>query len=352
MASISRARRASVTAMISHLSAAPLAHGGNLGAARQLFPGAPEPFVDLSTGINPHAYPVPQLSAEVFTRLPEPAAACRLAAAAAQAYGAPSPDHVVAAPGTQILLPLVAALVPPGRAAVLGPTYAEHVRAAALVGHSAREVTDIGYLKDVDLAIIVNPNNPDGRIVSKDLLLALADQQKHRGGLLVVDEAFMDVGPADASLAGEVARGNIVALRSFGKFFGLAGLRLGFALAASEIAAQLNASLGPWAVAGPAIAIGEAALADVSWADATRESLCRGAQRLDETLTSAGLKVVGGTSLFRLVRTPAASELFHRLGRAGILVRRFVEQPAWLRFGLPGSEDAWLRLRTALAAFP
>lgn len=168
----------------------------------------------------------------------------------------------------------------------------------------------------------------------------------------MVDEAFMDVGPAGTSLGEEVARGNIVVLRSFGKFFGLAGLRLGFALAASEIAAQLNASLGPWAVAGPAIAIGEAALADVSWADETRESLCRGAQRLDEILTSAGLEVVGGTSLFRLVRTPAASELFHHLGRAGILVRRFAEQPAWLRFGLPGSEDAWLRLRSAHAAFP
>lgn len=352
MASISRARRASVTAMISHLSAVPLAHGGNLGAARQLFPGAAEPFVDLSTGINPHAYPVPQLSAEVFTRLPEPAAASRLSAIAAKAYGAPSPVHVVAAPGTQILLPLVAALVPPGRAAVLGPTYFEHARVAALVGHTVTEVADIDHLKDADLAIVVNPNNPDGRVVAKDMLLALADDLRPRGGLLMVDEAFMDVGPAGTSLGEEVARGNIVVLRSFGKFFGLAGLRLGFALAASEIAAQLNALLGPWAVAGPAIAIGEAALADVSWADATRESLCRGAQRLDEILTSAGLEVVGGTSLFRLVRTPAASELFHHLGRAGILVRRFAEQPAWLRFGLPGSEDAWLRLRSAHAAFP
>jgi len=352
MASISRARRASVTAMISHLSAVPLAHGGNLGAARQQFPGAPEPFVDLSTGINPHAYPVPQLSAEVFTRLPEPAAARRLSAVAAKAYGAPSPAHVAPAPGTQILLPYVAALVPPGRAAVLGPTYAEHVRVAALVGHSAREVTDVGHLEDADLAIIVNPNNPDGRIFGKDVLLALADQQKHRGGLLVVDEAFMDVGPADASLAGDVACGNIVVLRSFGKFFGLAGLRLGFALAAPEITARLEASLGPWAVAGPAIAIGEAALADVSWAEGMRVSLRQGAQRLDEILASAGLEVVGGTSLFRLVRTPAASQLFHRLGHAGILVRRFAERPAWLRFGLPGSEDAWTRFRAALAAFP
>jgi cobalamin biosynthesis protein CobC len=334
------------------MAAASLLHGGDLDAARRLFPDAPEPFVDLSTGINPHSYPLPQLSSDVFARLPEPAALGRLTAAAAQAYGAPSADHVAAAPGTQILLPMVAALVPPGRAAVLGPTYAEHLRVAALVGHDAKEVADISHLADADLAIIVNPNNPDGRIVSKGVLLALADAQKRRGGLLVADEAFMDVGPAGASLGGDVARGNIVVLRSFGKFFGLAGLRLGFALATSEMTARLKASLGPWAVAGPAVAIGEAALADVSWADATRESLCQGARRLDEMLTNAGHDVVGGTSLFRLVRTPVASELFHHLGRGGIMVRRFVEHPTWLRFGLPGSEDAWLRLRTVLAAFP
>jgi cobalamin biosynthetic protein CobC len=289
---------------------------------------------------------------EVFTRLPEPATTSRLSAAAAKAYGAPSPAHAVAAPGTQILLPHVAALVPPGRAAVLGPTYSEHVRVAALVGHSVTEVADIDGFKNADLAIVVNPNNPDGRIVAKDVLLALADDLRLHGGLLVVDEAFMDVGPAGTSLGGDVARGNIVVLRSFGKFFGLAGLRLGFALAAPEIAARLDASLGPWAVAGPAIAIGEAALTDVSWATAMRVSLRREAQQLDEILASAGFEVVGGTSLFRLVRTPAASELFHRLGRAGILVRRFAELPAWLRFGLPGSEAAWLRLRTALATFP
>src|SRR5882672_4531326 len=136
MASISRARRASV--MVPHMGAAPLLHGGDLTAARRLFPDAPEPFIDLSTGINPHSYPVPQLPSEVFARLPEPATLGRLVAAAAQAYGAPSADHVVAAPGTQILLPMVATLVPPGRAAVLGPTYAEHLRVAALVGHGAK----------------------------------------------------------------------------------------------------------------------------------------------------------------------------------------------------------------------
>ena len=294
---------------------------------------------------------MPQMPSELFARLPEPGALERLAAAAAQAYGAPSPAHVVPAPGTQILLPLVAALVPPGRASVLGPTYAEHLRAAALVGHRVAEVAAPGPLAGADLAVVVNPNNPDGRIVARAELLACAGELRSRGGMLVVDEAFMDAGPAGTSLCGDVGLGNIVVLRSFGKFFGLAGLRLGFALAAPDAAARLRASLGPWAVSGAAIGVGEAALRDRAWREDTRARLARAAQRLDQLLTAAGLDVVGGTSLFRLVRTTAASELFLHLGRAGILVRRFDEQPPWLRFGLPAGEEAWHRLRTALAAF-
>jgi cobalamin biosynthesis protein CobC len=340
-----------VTAIVPHTGAASLLHGGDLATARRLFPVAPEPFIDLSTGINPHPYPLPQMPPELFARLPERAALDRLAAAAARAYGAPAPAHVVPAPGTQILLPLVAALVPPGRASVLGPTYTEHVRVAALTGHRAAEVATLRDVAGADLAVVVNPNNPDGCILARADLLACAAELRSRGGLLVVDEAFMDVGPADTSLCGDVGLGNIVVLRSFGKFFGLAGLRLGFALAAPGLAARLRASLGPWAVSGAAIAVGEPALEDRAWTQATRALLAREAQRLDELLTGVGLNVCGGTSLFRLVRTTAASELFHHLGRAGILVRRFDEQPAWLRLGLPAGEDAWRRLRTALAAF-
>src|SRR5215475_5720742 len=205
MTSISRASSASVTAMVSHTGAAPLRHGGDLAAARRLFPAAPEPFIDLSTGINPHSYPLPQLPSELFARLPEPAALDGLAAAAAQAYGAPSSDHVVPAPGTQILLSQVAALVPPGRAAVLGPTYAEFARVATLVGHNVTEVEDLGQLTKADLGVVVNPNNPDGRIFNRRELLDLADARKLRGGPLLVDEAFMDVGPVGASLCSEVA---------------------------------------------------------------------------------------------------------------------------------------------------
>jgi len=326
--------------------AAPLWHGGDLDAARRLFPAAPQPFVDLSTGINPFSYPVPRFAAETFTRLPEPAAIHRLAAVAAKAFGAPSADHVVAAPGVQLLMPFVAALVRPGRAAVLGPTYAEHARVAALAGHATQETADIRALAKADLAVVVNPNNPDGRLLPRDALLALADAL--HPGLLVVDEAFVDVAPAAASVAG-AGRPNIVVLRSFGKFYGLPGLRLGFALAAPELAGRLRAALGPWAVSGPAIAIGEVALADQAWGESTRARLAAAASRLDRVLSGAGLEIAGGTSLFRLVRTPAASELFDHLGGAGIYVRRFAEQPTWLRFGLPASDAQWARLAAALA---
>jgi cobalamin biosynthetic protein CobC len=328
-----------------------LPHGGDLSAARRQFPGAAEPFIDLSTGINPHPYPVPELSSELFARLPQQDALARLLSAAAEFYTAPSPAHVVAAPGTQMLLPAIASLMPRGRVRVLGPTYAEHLRVASLAGHDAAEAGDLAQLEDADLAVVVNPNNPDGRLLTRGALLAVAGALQARGGILIVDEAFMDVAPPAASLAADATRGNIVVLRSFGKFFGLAGLRLGFAIAAPATASRVGAWLGPWAVSAPAMAIGEAALTDIAWTRATREMLGREAHRLDQVLTGAGLAVVGGTALFRLVRTPAAGKLFDHLGRCGLLVRRFAGHPQWLRFGLPSDEQAWGRLSSALSAF-
>ncbi len=333
------------------LDLAPLVHGGDLGAARKLFPGAPAPFLDLSTGINPQPYPIEELPPDVYTRLPQPEAVARLARIAAEAYGAPSAAHVVAAPGSQILVVQAAFLLARGRASVLAPTYAEHGRMAELAGHNVVEVADVGQLADARIAIVVNPNNPDGRIVAQDALLALANRLRRRGGLLLVDEAFMDVGPAGASLGDQVECGNIVVLRSFGKFYGLAGLRLSFAIAAPNIAARLAAALGPWPVSGAALVIGAAALADATWREKTRAALAAAALRLDGLLAEAGLEIIGGTSLFRLVRTKEAARLFQHLGENGILARRFAEHPLWLRFGLPGDEGEWQRLADALNSF-
>jgi cobalamin biosynthetic protein CobC len=326
-------------------------HGGSLGRARSLFPHALQPWIDLSTGINPHSYPLFDLPATVLTRLPEPSAAGRLQAAAAIAYGAPSPLHVALAPGTQILLSRVFSLVKPGRAAILGPTYAEHLRAATLAGHLASEVLDFSALADSDLAVVVNPNNPDGRIVPRADLLALADTLRRRGGLLVVDEAFMDVGPREESLCGDVGDGGIVVLRSFGKFFGLAGVRLGFAVVAPGIAECIDGEFGPWSVSGPALEYGIRALGDRAWQDDMRKRLATETSRLDGLLGTHGIEVDGGTSLFRHVTHVRAASIFHALGNAGILVRNFADRPDKLRVGLPGHEAEWRRLASALAAW-
>ncbi|WP_353645567.1 threonine-phosphate decarboxylase CobD [Mesorhizobium sp. WSM2239] len=323
-------------------------HGGSLGRARALFPQAPEPWVDLSTGINPHSYPLLELPATALSRLPEPAHVRELNAIAAAAYGAPSAINIAAAPGTQILLPRVAGLVATGRAFVLGPTYAEHARAAALAGHSVEEVKDFGALAGADLAIVVNPNNPDGRVVEREKLRGLASTLHAKGGLLVVDEAFMDVGPREHSLAGDVGQDGLVVLRSFGKFFGLAGLRLGFAIAAEPVAQRLEAELGPWAVAGLALEYGVRALSDQVWQNKMRERLRNEAARLDVLLQRFHISVAGGTTLFRYAEIADAADLFAWLGGYGILVRNFSWSSTALRFGLPGSEAEWLRLERAL----
>lgn len=326
-------------------------HGGSLATARRLFPDAPEPWIDLSTGINPHSYPLFDLPQAALTRLPEPARVAELAAVAARAYDAPAAENLVAAPGTQILLPLVMGLVRPGRAAVLAPTYAEHARTAALAGHTVVETERFDALTAADLAIVVNPNNPTGRVCSREDLLTLAAALDRKGGLLVVDEAFMDVGPRAESLAADVERGGIVVLKSFGKFFGLAGVRLGFAIASGRTARRLGESLGPWAVSGAALEYGLEGLADTEWQQVMRERLAREAVALDALLARHGIPVGGGTSLFRFSEHRDSRLIHEALGRSGILVRRFDRLPDCLRFGLPAGERETKRLDEALTAW-
>jgi len=326
----------------------PVEHGGRLAAARQRFPHAPLPFYDLSTGINPQPYPLPPLPAEAFTRLPEPEALASLQATAATAYGVVDPALVVAGPGTQALINLLPLLRRRGSVAVLGPTYAEHAVAWRLAGHAVAEVTDGAALAAADVAVVVNPNNPDGRLLPVRELLALAGRLAARDGLLVVDEAFVDLLAPAASVAPVLPRDGLLVLRSFGKTYGLAGLRLGFALAAVPLADRLRRALGPWAVSGPAIAAGCVALADLAWRQAATRRLTAEATRLDTLLRGAGMTLRGGTPLYRLAERRSAQALYETLGRAGILVRRFPERPTLLRFGLPGSPAGWQRLEEAL----
>ncbi len=323
-------------------------HGGDLAQARALFPDAPEPWLDLSTGINPHPYPLPSLPLSLWQRLPGAAEEAALLQAARKAYRVPERAEIVAGPGTQILIEMLPRLAGAGPVAVLGPTYAEHALAWRKGGHAVAEIASLDAVGDAATLVVVNPNNPDGRIVPRHTLAALAAQCRMRGGVLVVDEAFCDFTP-EASLIPALPAGAIV-LRSFGKSYGLAGLRVGFAVGQEETIAGVRSALGPWAVAGPALVVAAAALADEGWLDAAEASTRAAAMRLDALLAPHG-RVVGGTSLYRLLETPEAPALFAHLGLCGVYVRRFAYHPRWLRFGLPGAENEWLRLEAALAAF-
>ena len=324
-----------------------LPHGGRLAAARRRFPDAPAPFLDLSTGINPIPYPMPPLAPDTWARLPEPESLHALHAAAARAYRVADPAMVVAAPGTQILISLLPHLLGRPSAAVLGPTYGEHLAAWRNAGHPAREVAGPDDLTTATVGVLCNPNNPDGRRHAPATLIALADRFAATGGLLLVDEAFADFDAA-LSVAPVLPHPGLLVLRSFGKAYGLAGLRLGFALCAPALASRLRTALGPWAVSGPATRIATQALDDHPWRDRTAINLARSAICLDNLLAAAGLAPTGGTSLFRLAATDDALALHRRLGAAGLLVRRFDAHPTWLRFGLPADQPAWDRLENAL----
>lgn len=324
-------------------------HGGALDAAELRFGKPAGGWVDLSTGINPWPWRPGEVSAAAWNRLPDRAAYDRLRSAAARYFGA-LPDALMAAPGSQALIQAVPRIVRRGHVAILGFTYAEHARCWRLAGHRVTVEESLEAAAGADCVIVTNPNNPDGRQVEPERLLKLSRTLAERGGLLVVDEAFADVTP-DLSVAGEAGQPGLCVLRSFGKFFGLAGLRLGFALGTGELVRQLEEHLGPWAVAGPALEIGTSAMNDAGWITATRVRLTQVAGDLDGLLESHGLAVVGGTDLFRLARTPQAAALFEHLGRQGILVRSFDAKPDWLRFGLPPDAAAWERLRAALASF-
>jgi cobalamin biosynthetic protein CobC len=324
--------------------ARPIAHGGGLIAAQRRYPDAPAPWVDLSTGINPVPYPMPPLPPEALTRLPEPEQVAALEAIAATAYGARDPSMVVAAPGTQSLIHLLPRLIPARNVAVVGPTYAEHAAAWVLAGCDVRTVGSLAEAEGADVVVACSPNNPDGQVFAQSELA-------HVRGTLVVDEAFADLSPTSPSCAElplKPLKETDIVLRSFGKTYGLAGIRLGFAITAPAMASRIREALGPWAVSGPALHVGAVALADAQWRQAAADRLGKDAKRLDTVLTDAGCAIIGGTSLFRLIAHPDAAGLADRLGQHGILVRQFDYRPDWLRFGIPGDEAAWRRLHSAL----
>jgi cobalamin biosynthetic protein CobC len=328
-------------------------HGGRLCVARSLFPEAPQPWIDLSTGINPSSYPAPRASARERNRLPEPTELTQLEQVAATAFNVDDPARVVATGGTESALRLLPYLLRPAAAVIAGPTYGSHADAWTCAGIPTTLVpaSELAAHARTEVAMtVVNPNNPNGHRLDRQQLRSLHDSLHTHGGVLIVDEAFGDLEPQHsvADLAGSAQAPDILVLRSFGKFYGLAGVRLGFVIGAAAIGARLRRMLGDWPVSADALRAGLAAYADRAWAQKTRQCLARAAQRLDKLLIASGMTIVGGTSLYRLASAPDARARFSRLLAHGILVRPFDHDGTQLRFGLPQASSDWRRLAVAL----
>lgn len=325
-----------------------LEHGGQIRQAA-LRHGIPaEDWLDLSTGINPLGWPVPAIPPECWRRLPE--SDDGLTEVACRYYGCGS---VLAVAGSQAAIQALPSLRPPCRVGLLAPTYAEHALAWIRGGHYVESLAfaEIEVALDrFDVLVLVNPNNPTGERFATEALLAWHRRLAARGGWLVVDEAFMDAAP-EASLAAHAGAEGLVVLRSLGKFFGLAGARVGFVLAWPAFLVRLNETLGPWPVAFPARHVARLALADETWQVGERRRLVRESTRLAGLLGRHGLVPSGATALFQWVRCERALAIREGLAQKGVLVRGF-DSPLGLRFGLPGAEAEWQRLEQALRGLP
>jgi len=323
-------------------------HGGERRAAAQQYGIDEADWLDLSTGINPLPWPVPELPGECWQRLPEDDP--ELMQVALEYYGCRELLPIAGSQAAiQVLPQIIFELRAKSRVGVLTPTYHEHQRCWQQAGHEVHTLSADAiesYISKLDVLVLVNPNNPDGSRFPRETLSRWRASLAARGGWLIVDEAYMDMTPQESMLSLSLPPG-LVVLRSLGKFFGLAGIRLGFVAAATDLRYRLAAALGPWAVARPAIEIGKRALADRRWQTQTRCRLQVDSARLADLLTTSGYTPAGGTGLFQWLNLSQAGDWRERLARHGIQVRQ-ITQPNGIRFGLPGAEHEWQRLAQAL----
>lgn len=333
-------------------------HGGDLAHARALRPqddALQQEWVDLSTGINPFAYPVPQIDAKIWSRLPSQDRLHDLKNTARKAYNVPQEMMCLAASGSQTIIQIVPYLMPPSAVAIIGPTYEEHGLCWRAAGHRVRDISKADDVHDRDqIVILTRPNNPGGEIEDIHACNRLAQNLMRRHGLLVVDETFAD--GLDISLIPHFsdavfAKMNLLILRSVGKFYGLAGGRVGFGLGRGIVMQRLAARLGPWPIAGPCIEAGITALDDEVWRKDMLEKLQVQRDKLCSVLAQIGLQAEGGALLFQTVRTSLAHDLFQHLLQHFIYVRRFDYDRELLRFGLPGPAEQMWRLEDGLKAF-
>ncbi|MCK9797522.1 threonine-phosphate decarboxylase CobD [Pseudomonas sp. MAFF 302030] len=324
-----------------------LEHGGRLRQAAQQYGIAEEAWLDLSSGLAPWPFAVPDIPLRAWARLPETDDGLEQAACAY--YGV---SQVLPVAGSQAAIQLLPRLRRPGKVGVLSPCYAEHAEAWRRSGYIVREVLEQEvdfFLDSLDVLVVVNPNNPTGLSLSPQRLLDWHARLAQRGGWLVVDEAFMDNTP-HLSLAAHTQQVGLIVLRSFGKFFGLAGVRLGFVLAERKLLRLLAEQVGPWAVSGPTRVLGQACLRDTEGQRRQRLRTEEASLRLAQMLAQNGLKPHGGCALFQWLIHADAERLHEFLAQRGILLRLFVHNSS-LRFGLPADEADWARLEQALQAY-
>lgn len=311
-------------------------HGGGVDGAIACFGGQRSDWIDLSTGINPVPYPLGQVPASAWGALPDQAASDALLAAARALWQVPKDAAILAAPGASALIARLPALRPKGRVVIEGPTYNEHAAGFQAAGWQVQTTHAPG---PATARVIVHPNNPTGQWHSD----FTPDTD-----FSVIDESFCDVAP-NRSLLPRLDLQKSLVLKSFGKFWGLAGLRLGFAIGNRADIAKLAQMLGPWPVSGPAMHIGARALADHDWAKATRARLAADAARMDGEMAAQNAVPLGGTTLFRLYQVGDALAWQAHLARAHIWSRVFPYAGNWLRLGLPAPK-AWPRVSAAIAS--
>ncbi|WP_233586881.1 threonine-phosphate decarboxylase [Caulobacter sp. 602-1] len=312
-------------------------HGGRLREAMAAFPDAPRPWLDLSTGINPEPWSGQRAPADALRRLPDPRELAELETIAARAFGVADPGRVVATSGAEAALRLLPGLIGGGEVALLAPIYGGHAESWAASSPSLVTSPEDPRAVAADVLVLVNPNNPDGRRIDRDTLAALAAERSDAGRWTVVDESFGEVAPELGVAELEIDR--LAILRSFGKFYGLPGARLGFLIGNKVFAQEFRALLGDWPIGADALALGIEAYADAAWRGRTRAWLATQAGAVDTVLAKAGLKPLGGCDLFRWVETPDAHGLFTQLCARGILTRPFADRPDRLRLGLPSRND-------------
>tara|TARA_R110002167_G_scaffold75686_10_gene211227 strand:+ start:2085 stop:3062 length:978 start_codon:yes stop_codon:yes gene_type:complete len=320
-------------------------HGGEPPLDKSRKAGA---WLDLSTGINPLAYPLPELNSADWQSLPSGRNREALLEAARAYYNIPEDTAIEAVPGTEAAINQLPDILP-GPVAVAEPTYSSHRAAWSARGHEVYAHSPVAPAEASQHLIVVNPNNPTGDLRPAEKLLKLAEGLLPNC-VLIVDEAFMDCTPASSVVPHLRPDLPIIVLKSFGKFFGLAGLRLGFVIGRRDLVEALSNRFGDWSISGPALRIGKTALEDQAWQAASREHLKHSMDRLETFLTGPD-RILGRTDLFLLYRHTDAVRLHRHLAERHIWTRKFSSQPTWLRFGAPATITDFSHLTESIGKF-